>query len=115
MRLRDVVRWLDDRVGENVTVEIAAETGAGEGVLVLSDAGPLGRWQAAVDLEEQQESGSVMFGLHWDAPGLYTVGDAVLNVTRLVEFGANRLPGDGLIFELGAGVRLRIVPAPAGR
>ena len=113
MNLDDVLLWLNDRLGKHLTVEISAEIGDEE-VLILSGSGPLERWGAAVDDDARPVPVTILQDLSWESPGLYTVGETVLNVTRLGDFDVSLLPGDGLMFDLGAGVRLKVIPPQRG-
>ena len=70
---------------------------------------PQQRWGAAVDAEARVVPVAILQDLSWESPGLYTVSETVLNVTRLGDYEVSLLPNDGLMFDLGAGVRLKII------
>lgn len=91
--------WLNDYCDEWATLSIELDRDE-IGTTVLEIEGVLSHWRAESDL----------VGDRHDMRGLYTVGDHRFDVTALesVPIIASDI-GDGITFELGAGVRLVIV------
>jgi hypothetical protein len=110
MTREDALLWLNDRLGEKVVVRVNTD----EGLTLLWTLGELRHWRADADSE-----GYMPQQPREDTVGVYTVGDACLDLTD-VAYRAISVPNIGspwetLTVELAESVTVEIIDQKEAR
>jgi hypothetical protein len=114
MTRNEVCLWLSDRVGEVVDVSLEVETGDPP-YGVLSMRGVLAHWteSAGEAVEEAVRRALTSELLTDDLAAWYRIGDQSLDLTKVLDSGAEAHVGDDeLVMQLDASIfiRVRLVP-----